>query len=259
MIYRMSLLAVLVVGCASLAAAETKNIDRTLPLSATGTVELDAHNGRIDIHTWDRPEVEVHVRIEWLGLSSSSYRYRATTVDVEGSSDRVTIKWVSPDQYGWSLWSLLDGGWTGPEVSYTITAPRNARLDIHNHNANTDIRDVNAAVRLSTHNGAVRMTNLAGPLDLRMHNGWARIDFASFTQDSRITTHNGVLEVALPAATAFDFDSRGHHVRVDSDFQPATHASYWGRRGGNVGGTVNGGGPDLRFVSHNGSIRLRKK
>ena len=259
MICRIGLLAAMAVACASLAAAETKKIDRTVPLSLTGTVELDAHNGRIDIRTWDRPEVDVHVRIEWLGLSSSSYRFRATTVNVEGSADRVTIKWVSPDQYGWSLWSLFDGGWVGPEVQYTITAPRTARLDIHNHNANTDIRDVNAAVHLSTHNGMVRMTNLAGPLDLRMHNGWARVDFASFTQTSRITTHNGVIEVALPAATAFDFDSSGHHVRVDSDFQPATHASYHGRNGGNVAGTINGGGPDLRFVSHNGSIRLRKK
>ena len=260
MICRIGLLAGLVLGCASVAAAETKNIDRTLPLSAMGTVALDAHNGRIDIRTWDRPEVEVHARIDWPGLSSSSYRFRDTTVNVEGSADRVTIKWISPDQYGWSLWSLFDGGWLGPDVHYSVTAPKNARLEIHNHNASTDIRDVNAAVHLATHNGMVRVANLGGPLDLRMHNGWARVDFASFTTDSRIVTHNGVIEVALPAATAFDFDSRGHHVRVDSDFQPATHASYYDRyRGGNVGGTVNGGGPDLRFVSHNGSIRIRKK
>jgi DUF4097 and DUF4098 domain-containing protein YvlB len=259
MLYRLGLLAAIVLGCASAAAAETKNIDRTLPLSATGTVEIEAHNGRIDVRTWDRPEVEVHVRIDWPGLSSSSYRFRDTTVNVEGSSDRVTIKWYSPDQYGWGLWSLFDGGWIGPEVHYSITAPRNARLDIRNHNANTDIRDVNAAVHLGTHNGMVRVTNLAGPLDLSMHNGWARVDFASFTQDSRITTHNGVVELALPASSKFDFDSRGHHVRVDSDFQPATHAVVYGRHDGNVSGTINGGGPDLRFVAHNGSIRIRKK
>jgi hypothetical protein len=171
----------------------------------------------------------------------------------------VTIKWVSPDQYGWSLWSIFEGGWAGPQVTYTITAPKSARLDVRTHNASTDIRDVNAAVHLSTHNGTVRMANLAGPLDLRMHNGWARVDFASFTQESRVSMHNGVAEFALPAASRFEFDSRGHHARVDSDFEPPTHASYYGPHGGNVGGTVNGGGPALRFVSHNGSIRLRKK
>lgn len=260
MIYRTLLLAAVALGGASVAAAETKNIDKTLPLSATGTVELQAHNGRVDIRTWDRSEVEVHARIEWLGVPVSSYRFRATTVDVVGSSDRVVIRWMSPDRYNWGLWSLFDWSWSGPEVHYNITAPRNARLDIRTHNANTDIRDVNAAVRVGTHNGMVRVENLAGPLDLSMHNGWARVDFASFTADSRISTHNGVVELALPAATSFDFESRGHRARVDSDFQPATHASYYGRHGeGNVRGTINGGGPDLRIVSHNGSVRLRKK
>lgn len=259
MTHRIGLLAAVALGCASLAAAETKNVDQTLRLRPTGTVDLEAHNGRIDISTWDRPEVEVHVRIDWPGLSTSSYRFRETSVRVEGSPDRVIIKWVSPDQYNWSVWSLFDGGWLGPEVHYRVTAPRNARLEIRNHNANIDIRDVNAAVQLDTHNGMVRVTNLGGPLDLRMHNGWARVDFASFTQDSRIVSHNAVIEIALPAASRFAFDSRGHHVQVDSDFQPATHASYDGPRGGNVSGTVNGGGPGLRFVSHNGSIHLRRK
>ena len=35
-------------GYAAVAAAEIKNIDRTLPLSATGTVAVEAHNGWID-------------------------------------------------------------------------------------------------------------------------------------------------------------------------------------------------------------------
>jgi len=144
-------------------------------------------------------------------------------------------------------------------VHYTITAPRTARLDIHNHNADTDIRDVNAAVRLATHSGVVRVANLAGPLDLSMHNGWARVEFASFTQDARLATHNGWVELTLPAASKFDLDSRGHHMLVQSDFQLVTRASYSHRPWENVSGSVNGGGPHLSVVSHNGGLRLRSK
>src|ERR1051325_12253638 len=98
--------AALMLACASVAAAATKNIDRTVPLNPNGTVALDVHNRGVQIRTWDRPEVEVHVSIEWIGMSSSSYEYRATTVDIDNSSDRVSIKWISPDRYGWTFASL---------------------------------------------------------------------------------------------------------------------------------------------------------
>jgi hypothetical protein len=101
------------------------------------------------------------------------------------------------------------------------------------------------------------VANLAGPLDLSMHNGWARVDFASFTQDSRVGMHNGVVELALPSASKFNVESRGHHMRVDSDFPLTTRASYYSK--GDVSGSINGGGPGLRVVSHNGSLRLRSK
>jgi DUF4097 and DUF4098 domain-containing protein YvlB len=132
-------------------------------------------------------------------------------------------------------------------------------LDIRNHNADTDIRDVNAAVRLGTHNGVIRVANLAGPLDLSMHNGWARVEFTSFTEDTRVATHNGSVELTLPASSKFDLDSHGHHMQVQSDFQLATRASYYRRSWDNLSGSVNGGGPHLSVVSHNGSLRLRSK
>ncbi len=246
----------LALGCASFAAAETRNIDRTLPLGAGGTVAVEAHNGWIEIHTWDRPQVEVHARIDLKGVPVSSSRF--PTVDVDGTADRVSIRWNAGDFYNWTFWSLFDGSWTGPVVHYTITAPRTARLDIRTHNANTDIRDVNAAVRVTTHNGSVRLANQAGPIDLNMHNGWARADFASFTADSRVTMHNGTAELVLPAASRFNFSARGHHMNVASDFPVATRTFFDGgsrRRDG----SVNGGGPELRVVSHNGSVSVRSK
>ncbi len=236
----LGLAAALTLASVSLAAAATKNIDRTLPLNATGTVVVDAHNGRIQIRTWDRPQIEVHVRIEWPGLSTSSYRYRYTTVDVGGSADRVSIAWKS-DPFGWSLWDVFDGSRTAPDVEYDITAPKAAQLQIRNHNARTEI------------------SGFAGALDLSTHNGSTRVDFTSFTQNARVAMHNGSVEFDLPSSSRFNFDSRGHHARVDSDFAPITHATYHGWRESNVGGSVNGGGSDIRVVCHNGQVRLHSK
>jgi len=229
----------LVLGTASFAAADTKNIDRTLPLNGSGTLALDVHNGTIQVRTWDRPQVEVHVHIDWPGLSASSDRF--PTVDIDGSPDRVSVRWNSRYAYNWTLWSLFDTQWGPADVRYDITVPKTVRLEIHNHNASTDIRD------------------FAGQLDVNTHNGRTRVDFASFTRDSRIEMHNGMFDASMPAASKFNFESRGHHAYVDSDFKPAMHAVYHGRGENNVGGTVNGGGPNLRIVSHNASVRLHSK
>jgi hypothetical protein len=243
----------------SLYAADTKNIDRTLPLSASGVVELDAHNGSIEVRTWDRQEVEIHVRIEAGGTSDEARRrMQATTVDIEGSSNLVSIRWRQSDLWGWSLWSAFWGEWnTSPDVRYTITAPRTARLRIRDHNARLAIRDVTAPLDVATHNGSVWVANFDGPLDLSMHNGNAHVEFASFTHASRVDSHNGSAELLLPVASRFQIHSIGHRMNVDSDFPVTMRASDFGRH--HVDGQANGGGPELRLTSHNGSFRIRSK
>ena len=229
----------LALGSASFAAADTRNIDRNLPLSSSGTLALDVHNGTIQVRTWDKPQVEVHVHIDWPGVPASSDRF--PTVDVDGSADRVSVRWNGRYAYNWTLWSLFDGPWGPTEVRYDIIVPKTVRLEIHSHNATADIKD------------------FAGPLDVNTHNGRTRVDFAAFTHDSRVEMHNGTFEASMPASSKFNFDSTGHHAYVDSDFKPGVHAVYHGGRENHVGGTVNGGGPDLRIVSHNGAVRLHSK
>ena len=242
-------------------AAETKSVDKSLPLSALGTVTLDAHNGSIQIRTWDRAEVEVHVRIEARGDSAAARRgVRETAVAVDGSADVVSITSRTPEIDGWGLWDWLvsSGDWdSSPDIHYSITAPRTARWRIRNHNARADIRDVNASLEVATHNGSVWVANQGGPLELSMHNGDAHVDFVSFTQASHIATHNGAVELTLPASARFDLHSRGHRMRLDSDFPATVRASDFGRHSADA--QVNGGGPELRLSSHNGGFRLRSK
>src|SRR5437764_4873736 len=118
----------LMLGGAALAAAETRNIDRTLPLSVAGAVSFSAHNGSMVIRTWDRPQIEVHVRIESRGSSSvARYRLNEIDVDVDGTPDHVSINTRIGERSAWGLWSLLGGDWMdAPELFYNITAPKEA-------------------------------------------------------------------------------------------------------------------------------------
>jgi DUF4097 and DUF4098 domain-containing protein YvlB len=232
--------------------AQTKTVDKTVSLASAGTVILEAHNGSIDIRTWDRPEVQVHVQIDAASSSASDVRrFDETTVDVAATRDVVRISTVSPDMTSFS-------GWFGssPTIRYTVTAPADARWNVSAHNARTEVRDVGAPLRVETHNGTLRVYNLNGPLDVIAHNGETMVDFRTF-RGATIAVHNGTTDLTLPRASRFDLRTSSHNGALASDFQMMTTASV--RRGNDVDATVNGGGSPLRFESHNGSLRLRAK
>jgi len=242
----------LTLACAALCAAQTKNVDKTLALRATGSVTLESHNGSIHVATWDRPEIEIHARIEAASSSAEDLRrFNESTVQIDGSGDFVRIKSALPDG---------NAGWfsgNNPEIHYTINAPRTARWTIRDHNSRTEIQDLRAALDLDTHNGSVHVVKLAGPLELKMHNGRADVEFASFTNGSSVATHNATVELTLPSNSKFDLHTDGHNSSVKSDFAVLTRMS--GRRWQSMEGPVNGGGPPLRLSSHNGDFRLRSR
>ncbi len=246
-------LASVLLACASLYAADSKTVEKTLPLAATGSVTIETHNGSITVHTWARPQIEIHARIEiasWSGFSiADRRRFDETKVDIDSFGDSVRIKSNYP-LVDWSLGS-------NPDIHYTITAPRTASLRIRDHNSRIEVHDLNAALSISTHNSRVIVDGLAGSLQLDAHNGDARVEFASFTASSSVDTHDGDVELVLPTNSKFDLHSTGHNASLQSDFHIMTHAI--GQRGGNAVGTVNGGGEVLRINSHNGRFRIRAK
>jgi hypothetical protein len=240
-------------ACTRLCAADSKTVDKTLRLAANGSVTIESHNGSITVHTWDRPQIEIHARIEmssWSGFSSADRRrYDDTRVDIDTFGDSVRIKSNYP-LWDWSLGS-------NPDIHYTITAPRTARWTIRDHNSRIEVHDLNAPLSIFTHNSRVIVDGLAGALELDAHNGDARVEFASFTASSSVDMHNGDVELVLPANSKFDLRSSAHNADLQSDFPVMTHTIGW--RGANADGMVNGGGPGLRLSTHNGNFRIRAK
>jgi len=245
-------LAAALVTCALLGAADSRTVEKTLPLPPNGSVTIDNHNGSITVNTWDRPEIEVHAVIEMNSgfpfSEADRRRFNETRVDIDRIGDSVRIKSDYP------TWSSLQGA--DPDIHYTVNAPRTARWTVRTHNSRVEVHNLHAALSISTHNGQIDVSGLAGALDLDTHNGNAKVQFASLTAPSSVETHNGDVELVIPAASRFTLHTSGHNGRVQSDFAITTRTP--GRRGANLDGAVNGGGPSLRLTSHNGSFHLRK-
>lgn len=252
----MRTLCAVLLGCVAVFGADTKNVDRTLPLSASGSVTLQSHNGSIHVRTWDRAEIEIHARIEAGGTSTEDQRrFDQTTVEIDSTSDSVRIHSKYPE---WNTWLGFWGNMgNSPQIHYTITAPATARWNIRDHNSAVEMRDINAPLSLEKHNGSARLMNLSGPLEVSAHNGDFHADFSAF-KGASFDMHNGSAELVLPSSSRFDLRSSSHNGRVDSDFAVLTRTM--GRRHSqNIEGSVNGGGPSLRLSSHNAYFRLISK
>jgi hypothetical protein len=222
--------------CAALYGADTKEVNRTVALSVTGSVTIEAQRGSIHVATWDRTEVEIKVRIEAAGSSSfSQRRFDRTGVAIDSTPDSVRIRSNYPpgDCCSWNTGE-------NPDIHYTIRMPRTAQLTIRDHRSQTDIRD------------------LAGALDVETHRGTVRVEFTAFTANSSVETHRGTVELLLPKDSRFNLETNlDRKASIDSDFQVL--ARIGGRRGRTLEGAVNGGGPVLRLSTDKGRIHLRAK
>ena len=253
MLFRLAFCAAIL--AASLPAADTKQVSKTLSLDPKGSVTLETFKGSIHVSTWDRGEIAIEARIESASSSEADRRrFDHTDVTIDASPNSVRIKTKVPDMRSWFA---SDHG-SNPLVHYTIRLPKTARLAIRDHGSETEVKGLEGELDFQTHRGNARLTGLAGPLQVETHRGDVRAEFASFGGASRVETYRGHVELVMPKGSSFalrtDFDRRG---RVESDFPVMARLA---RRGGSVlEGEVNGGGPELRLRTYRGEIRIRSE
>ena len=243
---------------ASASPAQVRQFHRVLPLSADGHLSISTYKGSITVTSWDRPEAEVSARVEADGTDEDAGEKVERTevrIDGGGTSVRVTSDYHKVRERGLlGLFGFSRG--TLPLVHYTIRMPATARLEINDYKSTTRVAGLHADLKLHTYKGEVVIEDLDGGAHVDTYKGDVRVSFGRYAHASRFETYKGSFEVRLPKASRFDLDADGgRRGEVDSDFAVATRTERHG--GERARGSVNGGGPTLRFESSRGSLRLR--
>jgi DUF4097 and DUF4098 domain-containing protein YvlB len=241
--------------CASAANAKdygklTDEFHHSYPLGTGGRVELDNMNGAVHITAWDKDEVKVDA----VKYANTKERMDDAEIEVENGSSYVSIRTRYHDHdHTWD-----SGGWNNPaSVEYTITVPRNARLDeIKLINGPLDIHGVAGEVRASCINGHMTVQGLQGRVKLESVNSRMEVQFDKLSNSPvELSSVNGGIELTLPSDAKAEVEASTVSGSIEDDFGLHVNNHRW--VGHDLRGELGTGGPRIELSNVNGRIEIR--
>jgi len=250
------------------AAAQAQSPDRVVvPLSdptRPAMVRASVLNGGITVKTHAASEVIVEARLREREDRRQQGNMRripmtSTGLSVEEESNTVRVGVESLSR----------------TVDLTITVPVNTSLKLNSTNdGDIEVTGVNGEVDVNNTNGDVSLKNISGTVVAHALNGKILVNFTSVSdKPMAFSSLNGDIDVTFPASIKANIILTNNQGDVYSDFDlamqttPPKQVVEDGRsKGGkfkvkidrSVVGTINGGGPEIRFKNFNGDIFIRK-
>jgi Putative adhesin len=232
--------------------ALTEEFHKVYPLGAQGRVEIANINGAVHITGWDRDEVKVDaVKSAW-----TKERLNEAQIEIRTGQDDISIRTEYPDHD--RNFNFGSEEHNNPaSVEYTITVPRQARLDeVRLVNGRLDVQDVAGEVHASCVNGRIQAHNLQGPIELNTVNGEldASVDQLP-TSELKLSSVNGALRVTLPSDARAELTASTVSGDISDEFGlPVTRHQFVGR---SLHGQLGGGGSLVKLSNVNGTIEIR--
>jgi hypothetical protein len=228
----------------------TEELHQTYALTQNGRVELDNINGAVHISTWDRNEVKVDA----VKYANSKERLDDAHIDIDSGKDYLSIRTKYRDHdltFNWGSHNNPAG------VEYTLTVPREARLDeIKLINGSLDITGSAGEVHASCINGKLEAHNLSGRADLSTVNGHLDARFDQLASSSvELHSVNGSVELTIPSDSKAEIEASTVSGGIENDF--GLHVNHHNFVGHDLRGELGSGGPRIKLENVNGRIEIR--
>jgi hypothetical protein len=163
-------------------------------VKANPEIQLETFDGSIEIHSWDRDEVEVE--IEKRAMEQALVDDMQVTAEQEGN--RIIVKVAEPrrsDRSG----GVQIGVHFSPTARMRVALPRNSQLTANTADGSLVVEDVHGKIALRTGDGSLRVSRLEGDIVLRTADGSIRVDGAQGKLD--VETEDGSITIeAKPTA-----------------------------------------------------------
>ncbi|HEX8845449.1 MAG TPA: DUF4097 family beta strand repeat-containing protein [Pyrinomonadaceae bacterium] len=226
---------------------------QTYPLASGGRVSMENINGAVRVMAWDRSEVKVDA----VKMAYRRDRLDEAKILVRSDGNSIHIE----TEYPHRSQTFTDG--KGREnnpatVEYTLTVPRNARIDsIELINGNLDIDGIQGDVKASSINGRLTARGLTGTTNLSTINGSLEAAFDRLDASNPISlgSVNGNVVLTIPSDSNADLKAGTVHGAIRNDFGlPVRRGEYVGN---DLAGQLGQGGVRIKLGNVNGGITIR--
>jgi DUF4097 and DUF4098 domain-containing protein YvlB len=144
-----------------------------------------AHNGGIQVSSWDKPQIAVKLCKEVLAGDETAARRALGAIKLEIGSGRIEVRTPQADDEDISVGTLL-----------LVKAPKGAQLDMSAYNGGIALTSFNGNAKAHTENGGISLKGSSGTLNVDAENGGISIRDCGGEVNANV--QNGGLSISLP-------------------------------------------------------------
>jgi hypothetical protein len=160
---------------------------RTFSVTGQPDVTLETFDGSIEVHSWDRNEVEVE--IEKRGMEQALLDQMTIEADQQG--DRIVLRVKGPASA--EERRLTVGVHISPSARLLVALPRKSLLNARTGDGSIRVENIEGRVALNTGDGSVAADRIIGDIEARSGDGSIRIEKAQGRLD--VETDDGSITI----------------------------------------------------------------
>ncbi len=217
---------------------------RRYPLAEGGRVEIINNNGPIEVTAGPAGTVDIAAVLEAGGMTEGRAKEILSEVTLEESAkpDHVRVATVRPSGRG------------GLDVSFKVTMPSAARLEMTGTNGRLKADGLSGHVKAMVVSGGVELSAMRGTVDAAGVNASVSAKMAEVTGPLRLESTNGRIALELPKTAKATLNARS--VNGNIVVTGLTVDEGTGRRIRTLESQLNGGGPEIDLRVTNGRISI---
>jgi DUF4097 and DUF4098 domain-containing protein YvlB len=183
---------------------------KTFKVSGVPEVLLETFDGAIEVHSWDRNEIEIE--IEKRAMEQALVDEMKVSAEQQG--DRIVLKVTRPSRRDFD--GVQIGVHFSPSARLRVALPRKSTLTAASGDGSITVEDIHGKLTLNTNDGSVRASRVGGEITVRSGDGSIRLDRAEGKLD--LETEDGSIGVeAKPSALRVRTADGSIRLRVDHD------------------------------------------
>ena len=249
-----------------LSARETK----TFKVAGLPEIDLDTFDGAIEIHSWDKAEVEVEIEKRAMEQSLIDQ----IKVEATQQGDKIVLKVTGPSrtEYG----GLTIGVHIAPTARLRVAVPRASNIVARSGDGSIRAEALDGKIALTTVDGSVTATRLAGDINIRSGDGSIRLDKITgkidvdtvMTDNWDLTTGDGSITLTLPSVFNAELDAetsdgtvRSSHPLLEDqagERKPGEDSDERRERRRTMRSKMGEGGKALKVRTGDGTIRIER-